>query len=271
MTDPTIPQSVILGALQGFAEFLPISSSAHLSLAPWAFGWEEPGLAFDVALHVGTLVALLWYFRAEWARLIVAGLAILRQGKASTPEEWRAVFLVIATVPGAVAGLLLEKQAETVFRAPALTATALIVMGALLWLVDARARRERPLAAMTWRDALLIGCAQAFALIPGVSRSGATITAGRALRFDRSDAAVFSFLMSMPIIAAAAVLKVPKVIAAGGLTPSLAVGVTTAAVSGWVAIAVLMRLVRTRGFAVFAVYRFLLGAAVLALVAARGA
>jgi undecaprenyl-diphosphatase len=271
MTEPTITQSVILGALQGLAEFLPISSSAHLSLAPWAFGWEEPGLAFDVALHVGTLVALLWYFRSEWIQLVGAGVRIVRQGKATTTEEWRAVYLVIATIPGAVAGLLLEKQAETVFRAPALTAAALIIIGALLWLVDARARRTRALASMTWRDALLIGCAPAFALIPGVSRSGATITAGRALTFERSDAAVFSFMMSMPIIAAAAILKVPKVIAAGGLTPSLAVGVGTAALSGWLAIAVLMQLVRTRGFAIFAVYRFLLGAAVLALVAVRGA
>ncbi len=270
MTEPSIFQSFVLGALQGLAEFLPISSSAHLSLAPWAFGWEEPGLAFDVALHVGTLVALLGYFRAEWIALFRAGISILVDRKVETPEQRRVVFLVIATIPGAIAGLLLEKQAETVFRTPALTAAALMVMGVILWLVDARSARTRELGDLTWRDAALIGCAQAFALIPGVSRSGATITAGRGLGLDRSSAAIFSFMMSMPIISAAAILKVPKAIAETGVTPSLAVGITTAAISSAFAISVLLRFVRTRGFGVFAVYRIALGIAVLSLVASRG-
>ena len=270
MNDLTLFQSFILGALQGFAEFLPISSSAHLSLAPWAFGWPEPGLAFDVALHLGTLVALLWYFRVEWVALAGAALRLVRTRRADTPEQRRVIFLVIATVPGAIAGLLLQKQAETIFRAPALTAIALIAMGAVLWIVDARARSSRALAGMERLDALLIGCAQAFALIPGVSRSGATITAGRALGFDRSSAAVFSFMMSMPIIAAAGVLKLPKALRESGVSPVLLIGIATAAVSSWLAISVLLRFVKTRGFGVFAVYRFVLGAAVLALVAARG-
>jgi len=270
VNDLSVFQAFVLGALQGFAEFLPVSSSAHLSLAPWAFGWPEPGLAFDVALHVGTLVALLWYFRAEWVALARAAMSVLAKRRTETAEERRAVFLVIATIPGALAGLLLEKQAETIFRAPALTATALIAMGALLWVVDARARRERPLPSMRWQDSLIIGCAQAFALIPGVSRSGATITAGRALGFDRTAATVFSFMMSMPIIAAAAVLKLPKALAQSGLDAPLVVGVLTAAVSSAIAIAVLLRFIQRRGFGVFALYRFALGAAVLALVAARG-
>jgi undecaprenyl-diphosphatase len=265
----TVFQAIVLGMLQGLAEFLPVSSSAHLTLAPWAFGWPEPGLAFDVALHLGTLVALLWYFRAEWIALARAGIELLMKRRADTVEKKRALFLVIATIPGALAGLALEKQAESVFRAPALTAVALIVMGAALWIVDARASDERPLEALTWRDAVLIGCAQAFAIIPGVSRSGATITAGRGLGFDRRGAATFSFLMSMPIIAAAAVLKVPKALHESGLTLPLVVGIATAAVSGWIAIAVLLRFIERRGFAVFAVYRFVLGAAVLALVASR--
>lgn len=270
VTEPTIFQSFILGALQGLAEFLPVSSSAHLSLAPWAFGWEEPGLAFDVALHVGTLVALLGYFRAEWIALVRAALSIVVDRRVETDEQRRVIFLIIATIPGAVAGLLLEKQAETVFRTPALTAVALMVMGAILWAVDARASHGRALGNMTTKDALLIGCAQAFALIPGVSRSGATITAGRGLGLDRTSAATFSFMMSMPIIAAAAVLKVPKALAASGLSLSLGVGVTTAAISSALAISVLLRFVRTRGFGVFAIYRLALGAAVLALVASRG-
>lgn len=269
MTEPSIFQSFVLGALQGLAEFLPISSSAHLALAPWAFGWEEPGLAFDVALHVGTLFALLGYFRNEWMGLIRAGLSIVVDRKVETPEQRRVVFLVIATIPGAIAGLLLEKQAETIFRAPALTAVALMVMGAILWFVDSRAERTRHIDQMSWRDAAIIGCAQAFALIPGVSRSGSTITAGRALKLERADAATFSFMMSMPIIAAAAVLKVPKALHESGLTPSLMVGVGTAAVSSAIAISVLLRFVRTRGFGVFAVYRLALGAAVLALVFSR--
>lgn len=262
-------QAFVLGALQGLAEFLPVSSSAHLSLAPWAFGWPEPGLAFDVALHVGSLAALLWYFRAEWASLARAAWSVAATRRVTTVEQRRVVLLVVATVPGGIAGLLLEKKAETVFRAPALTAAALIVMGAVLWIVDARASRARGLDAFTFTDALIAGCAQAVALIPGVSRSGATITAGRALGFDRASAATFSFLMSTPIIAAAAVLKVPKALAQGGVTLPLAIGVTTAALSSALAIDVLLRYVKTRGLGAFAIYRFALGAAVLALVASR--
>lgn len=269
MTDLTLWQAAVLGTLQGLAEFLPISSSAHLSLAPWAFGWHEPGLAFDVALHVGTLVALISYFWAEWMALARGALSVASTRKAVTPSEKRAVFIVIATIPAAIFGLLLEKQAETVFRAPALTATALIVMGALLWWADHTAPIEKPLNEMTWKQALLIGCAQVFALIPGVSRSGSTITAARALKFDRQSAAVFSFLMSMPIIAAAAVLKVPKLLSAG-IDTTIVVGVTAAAVSSWLAISVLLRFIQRNGFAVFSIYRFILGAAVYALVYARG-
>jgi undecaprenyl-diphosphatase len=259
----------VLGALQGLAEFLPISSSAHLALAPWAFGWPEPGLAFDVALHLGSLVALLWYFRAEWVSLTKAALAIVATRRIETVAQRRVILLIIATIPGGIAGLLLADKAETAFRAPALTALALIVMGAVLWIVDARASRDRRLDGFTKIDALIAGCAQAFALIPGVSRSGATITAGRALGFDRASAATFSFLMSTPIIAAAALLKVPKALAQGGVTLPLAAAVITAAASSALAIAVLLRFVRTRGLGVFALYRFALGAAVLALVAYR--
>jgi undecaprenyl-diphosphatase len=269
MHELSLFQSFILGALQGLAEFLPVSSSAHLALAPWAFGWPEPGLAFDVALHAGSLVALLWYFRTEWVALARAALQIVTTRRVETVEQRRVVLLVIATIPGGIAGLLLEKKAETAFRAPALTAAALIVMGALLWIVDARAPRSKTLGGFTNLDAFWCGCAQAFALIPGVSRSGATITAARALGFDRESAATFSFMMSMPIIAAAAILKVPKALATSGVTLSLSVAVLTAAVSSVFAISVLLRYVKRRDLAVFAVYRFVLGAAVLALVAFR--
>jgi undecaprenyl-diphosphatase len=266
----TIFQALVLGILQGLTEFLPVSSSAHLALAPYLFGWEDPGLAFDVALHFGTLVALLWYFRKEWGELIAAAIAVIRKRKAETAEEKRVVFLIIATIPGAIGGLLLEKKAETVFRAPALTATMLIVMGVVLWAVDRFASQDRKIDGMRWLDALLIGLAQVAALIPGVSRSGSTITTGRALRFDRQSAAVFSFLMSMPIIAAAVVLKGPEALKSGGLTAEIVVGVLASAISGWLAISVLIKYVRNRSYGIFALYRVLLGLAVLAVIYSRG-
>ena len=162
-------QALVLGILQGLAEFLPISSSAHLVLVPWAFGREDPGLAFDVALHAGSLIALLWYFRDEWVRLLKAAGRIVRQRAIRGPEEQRLGYLVVATIPGAIAGLLFERAADRMFRAPALIATTLIIMGILLWLVDRANLAVRTLRDLQWRDAALIGVAQVFALIPGVS------------------------------------------------------------------------------------------------------
>jgi undecaprenyl-diphosphatase len=261
----TIFQAFVLGLLQGLGEFLPISSSAHLALAPWLFHWEDPGLAFDVVLHLGTLIAVLWYFRWEWIALIQAAFRIVRQRSIRTAEERRVLFLIIATIPGAVAGLALDKYAESAFRDPRLIAVALVVMGLVLWGVDTYARRTRAIENMGYGDALAIGLAQMFAIIPGVSRSGSTITAGRALGLNRQSAAVFSFLMSTPIIAAAAVLKVPQVLRTGGLSLTLLVGVLASAISGWVAIAVLLRFVSNRSYGVFAVYRIVVGLLVLGI------
>jgi len=263
-------QAIILGLVQGLTEFLPISSSAHLSLAPILLGWKDPGLAFDVALHFGTLVAVLWYFRKQWAELIVAAGQIVSTRRVETPEKKRVMFLILATIPGAIGGLLLEEKAETVFRAPALTAWALIVMGFLLWLVDRVASQQRKLDEMKWTDALLIGTAQVVALIPGVSRSGSTITASRALSLDRQSAAVFSFLMSMPITAAAIVLKGTEVLKEGGITTPVIAGVLAAAISSWLAIAVLLRYVSRHSYGIFALYRLILGAAVLVFLQMRG-
>ena len=264
----TVFQALVLGIVQGLAEFLPISSSAHLSLVPFVFGWKDPGLAFDVALHLGTLAAVLWYFRREWITLIAAGVDIVRTQRVSGEEQWRAVYIVIATIPGAIGGLLLEKYAESVFRAPALTAVMLILMGTILWAADRFARQDRTMSAFRWTDALLIGIAQVFALIPGVSRSGSTMTAGRALGFDRTSAATFSFLMSMPITAAAAVLKVPEALREGVTLP-IVVGILASAISGWLAISVLLRYVSKNSFGVFAAYRWVLGLGVLALIYSR--
>ena len=260
---------MVLGILQGLAEFLPISSSAHLALTPWILGWDSPGLAFDVALHVGTLAAVLWFFRDQWKTLTYAAWRMVLTRRVETDEERRVIFLVIATIPGGLGGLLLADYAETVFRTPALIATTLIIMGVILWAVDRFAPRERALADMRWPHALLFGVAQVLALVPGVSRSGSTMTAGRALGFHRESAAVFAFLMSMPITAAAAAYEVPKAIGEGGLGGPIIAGVIASALSGWLAISVLLRYVARHGFGLFALYRIALGLAVLALVAVR--
>ncbi len=266
----TVFQALVLGVLQGLGEFLPISSSAHLALAPWLFGWPDPGLAVDVALHFGTLVAVLWYFRREWVRLLVAAKEIVVTRRVATDQQRLVLYLIVGTIPGAIAGKLLEKQAETAFRAPELIAIVLIVLGILLWLADRLAPQDRSVANMTWRDAILVGLAQMFAIIPGVSRSGSTITAGRALGLTREGAAIFSFLLSMPIIAGAAVLEMPRAIHEYGVSAPLVVGILASAISGWLAIAVLLRFVTHRSYGAFAVYRLLLGAAVLLIVFLRG-
>jgi undecaprenyl-diphosphatase len=263
-------QAIALGVIQGLSEFLPISSSAHLTLAPWLFGWEDPGLAFDVALHFGTLLAVLWYFRMEWLQLIKAAFGIITTGRIETPEKRKVVYLIIATIPGAIGGLMLQSRAEAAFRSPEVIAIALIVMGILLWAVDKAVDQRRVLGEMRWVDSLLIGLSQVIALIPGVSRSGSTITTARGLRFDRESAAEFSFLMSMPIIAAAVVLEGPKALHQGGLTNELMSGVVAAAISGWLAISILMRYVSRHSYGIFAFYRVALGLAVLAVIHARG-
>jgi undecaprenyl-diphosphatase len=265
----TVLQAFVLGVLQGLSEFLPISSSAHLTLVPWLFHWRDPGLAFDVALHFGTLIAVLWYFRAEWASLIGAAASIVVHRRVETDEERRVIFLIVATIPGAIAGLALENYAESAFRDPRLVATVLILMGIVLWWVDKRAPQDRPLQSMRWMDALLIGLAQMFAIVPGVSRSGSTITAGRGLRLTREAAAVFSFLMSMPIIAAASLVKLPHVLKTEGIDAQLVVGVLASALSGWLAISVLLRFVVRRSYGVFAIYRVAVGLVVLAIAFAR--
>jgi undecaprenyl-diphosphatase len=206
----------------------------------------------------------------EWLTLIKAAFGIITTGRIETPEKRRVIYLIVATIPGAIGGLLLQSRAESAFRDPQLIAIALIVMGILLWLVDKLVDQRRILGEMRWLDALLIGLAQVIALIPGVSRSGSTITTARGLRFDRESAAEFSFLMSMPIIAAAVVLEGPKALQQGGLSNELMSGVVASAISGWLAISILMRYVSRHSYGIFAWYRVILGIAVLAVIYARG-
>jgi len=249
----SITEAVVLGIVQGLGEFLPISSSAHLVLTPWFFGWPDPGLSFDVALHLGTLVAVIAYFWRDWLTLATHGLRGTRSRESRL--FW---YLVVATVPGGLAGMALEKYAETTFRAPGLVGLMLIFMGLILYWADHRGPRARGIWQVGWGDAFLIGFAQALAIVPGVSRSGATIAAGRFLGLDREAATRFSFLLSLPIILGAGLFSL-RHIGAQDLTLPFWVGVVTSGITGFAAIAFLLRFVVTRNFNVFVWYRGILG------------
>ena len=255
-------QALVLGAVQGLTEFLPVSSSAHLVLVPWLFGWEDPGLAFDVALHLGTLLALLIYYRREW---LAMALSVARPDPVS---RRLLILLIVASIPGAVIGLLLEKQAETIFRSPMLIACTLALMGVVLWVADARAGEAKRMDHLTMGDAVLIGLSQALAIIPGVSSSGSTITAGRILGVARQDAANFSFLMATPIIAGAGLHEMPKIIH-GGIDGVVVAGFVSSAIFSLMAIAALVRFVRTRTYQPFAWYRIAVAILVIAVAFAR--
>lgn len=253
-------QSLILGITQGLGEFLPISSSAHLILLPRFMQWPDQGLAFDVALHLGTLLAVLVYF---WKDLIQLSMAWLQpKNPVRAPDRRLGLQVLIATVPGAVAGLLLEHRVETVFRSPHLIGWTLIVLGTLLALADTLGRGDRTLGNLSWGMAAGIGAAQALALIPGVSRSGITITTALFLGMERRSAARFSFLMSIPIIAGAGVLKFKEIWASPDHV-ALAWGFLGAALSGFFAIWALLKYVQKNRYIPFSVYRWGLGAFVL--------
>ena len=256
-------KAIVLGIVQGLTEFLPVSSSAHLILVPWLLRWRDPGLAFDVVLHLGTLLALLAYYWRDWLDMGIS----LVDGR-QMPR--RLLFLlIIASVPGAIIGLLLEKQAETIFRSPVLIATTLALMGIALWAGDSIGSKKRKISDITFVDALLIGLSQALAIIPGVSRSGATITTSRLLGIDRPDAANFSFLMATPIIAGAGLLEARKLLHSG-LTADLGWGFVASAIFSLLAIVGLLRFVRTHSYRPFAIYRIVLGIAVIAIAMSRG-
>jgi undecaprenyl-diphosphatase len=267
----TMFQAMVYGLVQGLGEFLPISSSAHLTLLPWVAGWEDPGLAFDVALHLGTLIALLVYFRRDLTRIARAFVTATIEGRlASDPDARIGWMVLLGSIPGAVLGVLLEHKAEDAFRTPLLIAATMTGLGLVLYLVDALAARARRFYDLRPVDALLIGLAQACAIVPGVSRSGSTITMARALKLDREAAARFSFLLAAPIVLGAALVKVPKLIHATGFTPELGLAIAVSAASGYLAIEVLLRYVRTRSYLPFVLYRVAFGAGVVALWYARG-
>lgn len=261
----TTLQAIILGLVQGLGEFLPISSSAHLVLVPWLFKWEDPGLTFDIALHLGTLIAVVIYFWRDWLRLLSKGLTDTK----STDGRlfW---YLVLATIPGAAIGLILEKHAETIFRNPLLIAVMLILLGVILYWADRRGAKNIAVKNITLKTSFLIGLSQALAIIPGVSRSGITMTTGLLLGMTREGAARFSFLLSAPIIFGAAAVKLPHVISHPSLiTGSFIIGMAVSCVTGLASIGFLLRYVQTKTFLPFSWYRFILGAIVIAAVVIR--
>jgi undecaprenyl-diphosphatase len=273
----TVVQALIMGIVQGLTEFLPVSSSGHLIIVPFLFGWHDPfidSLAFSVMLHVGTLLALVIYFWADWVRLVPAGLAALRdRSLRHDPNRRLAWLLLAATVPAAIVGFLFNDVIESNVREVGLVALALVVGGGILWLADRRGGRSRGVADVTFPVALGIGAAQALALVPGISRSGISISAARFAGLDREAAARFSFLMATPVIAGAAIFELRKVVTGeAGVAVSIepvVVGLVASFLSGILAIGVLLRYVRTRSLNVFVWYRLALAGVVLVAWLAR--
>jgi len=272
-------QAAILGAVQGLTEFIPISSSAHLVILRWLFGWgaEDPGfdVILDVALHLGTLLALLAYFWREWYDLVRDYLRTTRIGRSlglsSAPPQAQGMLLwpvIFACIPAGLAGVVFEDAAKGTFREqPVLLAAALIALGALLFLGDRIGRKSRPMEAVSARDWIIVGLAQAVAIVPGVSRSGITITAGLFTGLRRDAAARFSFLLGAPIIFAAAVYEIPKAFQyelTGSEIASFVLGALTSAVVGYLCIGFLIGYLRRQSTGVFVLYRILLGIAVIA-------
>jgi undecaprenyl-diphosphatase len=277
-----IIQAALIGLLQGLTEFIPVSSSAHLELAPWIAGWNDSGLigslAFDVFLHLGTLVALLAYFARDWIGYLGALVASLRERRIGPdPDRRLAWLLVLASVPAAIIGFVGEDLINDVLHGDSdgvrLAIAGFLVVGAIgLWIADRVGSRTRELGEMDTRSALVIGFSQALALLPGISRSGATITAGLALGLTRESAARFSFLLATPITLGAGLWGSRKLfdeaLTANEWT-AVAAGFVVAALSGMLAIGFLLSWLRSRSVAVFSVYRILFAAGIVLLVVVR--
>ena len=268
-------QVIVLAAIQALTEFLPISSSAHLWFMPWAFGWKDPGLIFDISLHAGTVVAILIYFFRDWVQIIGQGLG-LKTGSDEQLRQNRALLwlLAAASIPIGVLGYLFNKQAETTWRNPYLIATMLIVVGVAMWIAERRATGTKNMGQVDWGDGLWIGIAQTLAIIPGTSRSGATITAGLFRGLTRETAARFSFLLSTPAILAAAAKGAWEIHKEGGIPPEMKmpflVGTALSAILGAVVIAFFLRYLRRNSLMPFVYYRIVFGIIVIALAVFRG-
>ncbi|MCC6586533.1 MAG: undecaprenyl-diphosphatase UppP [Bryobacterales bacterium] len=267
-------QVIVLAVIQGFTEFLPISSSAHLALAPWLLGWKDQGLAFDIALHLGTLIAVIVYFFRDWMQVIAQGFGFHfghdPELKRNRMLLW---WLAIASLPIGFFGYMFKHQAETVLRSPFIIATMLVVVGVLMGIADYTSKQHKSIDNVSLRDAIFIGFGQALAIIPGTSRSGITITTGLACNLERAAAARFSFLLSTPAILAAGAKAFLDLRKAGGIPSDMlmpfVLGIALSAISGLAAIAFLMRYLRTASLKVFVYYRIAFGIIIFALAILR--
>ncbi|GGI95726.1 undecaprenyl-diphosphatase 1 [Shewanella hanedai] len=254
-------QVIVLALIQGFTEFLPISSSAHLILPSQILGWEDQGLAFDVAVHIGSLLAVILYFRKEVVSLLTSWVASIFKGK-QTDDSKLAWWIILATLPAVVLGFTLKDLIEEYLRGPGVIAITTVIFGLLLWWADRMSRCELTEYQTGWKKALLIGFAQALALIPGTSRSGATITAALMLGLGREAAARFSFLMSIPVILGAALLMGKDLVESGHAIDytSLALGILVSFVAAYVCIHLFLKIISRMGMTPFVIYRLALGA-----------
>jgi undecaprenyl-diphosphatase len=265
-------QALIMGIVQGLTEFIPVSSSGHLVLVPWLFGWKDPfitSVAFTVILHMGTLVALLAFFWRDWVKLIPAGLATIRDRSfKSDPDRKMAFLLVVATIPAVLVGPIFESKLEDLVREPARIALMLCVGAAILWLADRWGSKQRDETSLSFGDSLVIGVAQVIALVPGISRSGISISAGLFMGLNREAAAKFSFLMATPVIAGAGVWEARKFITGeAGPSPEMnvvAIGFIASLISGFLAIRFMLAFLKRRPLTAFVAYR--VAAAILVFV-----
>lgn len=265
-----IHQAVILAVVQGLTEFLPISSSAHLALAPWLLGWKDQGLTFDIALHFGTLAAVLVYFFKDWVQIIGQAFGWSGGADAQLRVQPRLMWTIAAaTLPIGILGLLLKDAAETTFRSPWVIGVMLVAVGLLMLWAEKVGRREKGIGQMTFGDAMTVGFAQALAIVPGTSRSGITITAGLFRHVEREAAARFSFLLSTPAIGAAALLAFKDLHEAGGVPKdeiaAFVTGIVVSAITGCLVIGGLLKYLRSHSLRFFVAYRIIFGILVLAL------
>lgn len=260
----SIIQAIIYGIIQGLGEFLPISSTAHITLLPWFFGWKDPGLEFDIAMHMGTLIAVVIFFWKDWIKLIKAGLTDVKSSEGRL--FW---YIILACVPGGIFGVLFEDQIATTFRNPILIGVMLIAMGILLYVADKFFESKVQLKEIGLKRSFLIGVSQALAMFPGVSRSGITMAAGRAMGVKREDAARFTFLLSTPFIFLSGVYKAKDLVSVSVETAPFIAAIVTSAIVGALSIKFLLNYLKRRGFGIFTVYRLILGAVVIALALIR--
>ena len=273
---PSMPlyQVVVLSIVQSLTEFLPISSTAHLALAPWLLGWRDPGLTFDIALHLGTLAATVLYFVRVWVQIVAQGFGFRAGEDPELRRNRRLLWLLAAgTLPVAVLGFLFEDYAETAWRSPFVIASLLIAVGVLMYFADRISTLKKDLGDISFLDAMIIGLSQAIAIVPGTSRSGITISASLARNINRPAAARFSFLLSMPALTGAAAKATWDLLRHGGIPPDMqaafVLGIALSAVTGWLVIALFLRYLRTHTLRFFVYYRIVFGIIIFALAVFR--